>query len=487
MSTNQNIIEFINTNFSTTYGDIQSEINTIFNNLTSDECYIQYNTNNLFIINGVSNNVQGSLTFSYLIPNLFRKCFTQNSVTVPNICPTFIFNSRVSKYFPLLLEEETIKSFLYFNFSSDINSLNDTKQLEKLISASKRLKLMKTNVTYGSYTPAYKIFNNLYSSDGLLVQLLNLNYYLNYASIVHSNEKIINSYTVQWNYTSYCICYTGYIDDTYIIGDDNNIINGSFANDLNNIRYSNINTSINASGINTNNIITLSPKNSIFTVIKYALDVYQDILLEIQYYMQNVYYCKKNYMNESNIPYLLELYKNYYNNQIYVNSRSIKITTINNIVPNIIEINVYLNNFIVLYLKQNSGVTLLNKQVISETEGFAFFSNTTYWYVSTNNPSAININDTWINNYGFTTTINFINDPVNGFLQSYYPTSGASSYTNTLFTTGGVNLTDNSAYSYIFYNSNGIVISKYYLMLTYVNPATAQSQGVSLNYYTLQT
>ena len=50
MSINQNIIEFINTTFSTTYGDIQSEINTIFNNLTSDECYIQYNTNNLFII-----------------------------------------------------------------------------------------------------------------------------------------------------------------------------------------------------------------------------------------------------------------------------------------------------------------------------------------------------------------------------------------------------------------------------------------------------
>jgi hypothetical protein len=494
MSQNQNIIDFINANFNTSYNDLESEVNKIFNNLTEEECYIPYVYNSLFIINGVYDNAKGNLTFSYLIPNLFRKCFTEPQVYIPNICPTFIFNSRVTNYYPLLLEENLIKSFLYFNFTADYKILNNPQNLLKMIGAIDHLRLIKSNTTYGSYTKSYEIFNSLYASNSLLVQLLEFNYYLNYATQAQNNEKIIPNFIIPWNYVDYCICYTGKIDDTYIISNDNSTVNESLAFNLNNIRYSSLNTKITKYTINTNNIVATASSNNIYVVLDYAIEVYQDILMEIQYYIGNINYCKKDYMLKSNIPYLLELYKNYYNNQIYIGNRSIPVGSISNIVANTISINVYLQSFATIFLQNQPynriTYTNYNSVVISDQEGFDLFWAETittndghyysYWYLNIYNPSAIVINNTGLGSY--TSTSSFVNIY---FLPEVFAKSGEARYTYQIYLKSGVlSSVDSTAYTYFFYNSSNLITAKYYLFLGFpITISPTQGYGVMLQYY----
>jgi hypothetical protein len=490
MSESQNIIDFIHANFSTSYNDLASEVDKIFNNLTAEECYIPYVYNSLFIINGVSNNLKGTLTFAYLIPNLFRKCFTESQVYVPNICPTFIYNSRVTNYFPLLLEENLIKSFLYFNFTSDYTVMSDPQRLLDMLGAIDRLRLIKSNTTYASYTKPTQIFNNLYSSDSLLVQLLEFNYYIKYATYKQNNEKTIANYTIPWNYVDYCICYTGYLNDTYIISNDNSTINESLAYNLNNIRYSSVNTILTKFTINTNNVITIAPSNSIFRVINYAVQVYEDVLMQIQYYMGNINYCKKDYMLKSNIPYLLELYKNYYNNSLYVGNKSIPVSSIKDIVANKISITTYLDNFRKIFLKNQpyNGVTYTqyNEVVISDIEGFDLFwtssySSYSFWYINIYNPSA-----TQLENSSSTQTATTTSEYIRlYFIPGTYNTSGSSSYTYKIYLNSGVlSTTDKTAYTYFFYNSDGVITAKYYIFLLYPKSGSNKAQGVALKYFT---
>jgi hypothetical protein len=490
MSENQNIIDFIHANFSTSYHDLASEVDKIFNNLTKEECYIPYVYNSLFIINGVSNNIKGTLTFAYLIPNLFRKCFTEPNVHIPNICPTFIFNSRVTNYFPLLLEENLIKSFLYFNFTSDYTVMSDPQRLLHMLGAIDRLRLIKSNTTYGSFTTSAEIFNNLYSSDSLLVQLLQFNHYINYSTSAHNDEKTIANYIIPWNYVDYCICYTGYLNDTYIISNDNSTINEDLGYNLNNIRYSSVNTILSNFSINTNNVITIAPSNSIFRVINYAVQVYEDVLMQIQYYMGNINYCKKDYMLKSNIPYLLELYKNYYNNSLYVGNKSIPVATIKDISANTISIVTYLDNFRKVFLKNQpyNGYTYTqyNEVVISDIEGVDLFwtssySSYSFWYININNPSAIEL----FNSSSSQTASSTAQYIKLYFIPGTYNTSGSSSYTYQIYLNSGVlSTTDKTAYTYFFYNSDGVLTAKYYIFLLYPSSGSSKAQGVALKYFT---
>jgi len=110
---NNDIINFINTNFTNLLqnNSIQSEVNYIINNLKKNICYIPLPELTSYNINGIDNDNNG-IILSYLIPNLFRKCYINDSVNIPSICPSFVYINTTAHFIPLLIDEKLIKSFL---------------------------------------------------------------------------------------------------------------------------------------------------------------------------------------------------------------------------------------------------------------------------------------------------------------------------------------------------------------------------------------
>ena len=66
---------------------------------------IPYNFIGNTTINGIELNYVNIISLVYLIPNLFRKCFSNDTVTIPNICPKFTFKSNITFYYPLLIDK----------------------------------------------------------------------------------------------------------------------------------------------------------------------------------------------------------------------------------------------------------------------------------------------------------------------------------------------------------------------------------------------
>ena len=422
------IIEFVNKNFNTsTFQDLLSDIEYILNNLLESICYIPYSTINIFTINGILGS-QNLVDFSFFLPNLFRSCYMNDQVYIPNVCPTFIYLSSTTNYFPLLIDENLIKSFLYYNFPANIDNLNQYNYsfLNNIIQLKNNIGKKVKNTTYGSYTPVINIYNQIYSSKSMLSQLISFNNYLEISNSADNSSEIINSFTLIWDFTEICITYTNSVLDTYIEGNNKNnlVVNSSYANLI--YTFKNI---INNKIINIDNydtyILNLFYKNNFFIVLKYALEVFQDILLQIEYYIQGFYYCEKEYMKISNIPTLINLYKKFYENQIYTDSKAIPKTSIINIIPKTTNIQYYINEFIIVYydsvpLQYETKQILLNG--IDGADALLIFSNIpnsgwsypqtiiefTYYYINIGNPSAIrlyNINKTTLT---FTDVIDYI-------------------------------------------------------------------------------
>jgi hypothetical protein len=514
MSLNEDIINFINENYkNVNINSIQKEIDTIINNLQDNTCYITYSPINNYTINGIDNNIN-IIDFTYLIPNLFRLCYINNTLKIPNICPTFIYNDITTNYAPILLDEKYIKSFLYFNFPSNINDYSSTNYnfLINILNFNKILEKKKRNTTYSSFTQYIILFNILYSDRSILYQLINFNNYLNKCANAVNGSEIINSFTIIWDFTTTCLCYSLNISDTYIEGNQygNTNVSNSYGDLIYNVKNKFNNNNIITTSVPSSVIENLS-KNNFFIVLKYALEVFQDILLKIQYYIQNIEYCEKDYMNKNNLPILLSMYKNYYNNQVYTNSKAIPKTSIINIVPQTISIQSYVQQFINVY---NSSVTINNEQIffyqktvylngLNGVDAFVFYANFYSWetipdlliykyfYINIGNPSAIEILNTnpyggkssSVQNYAQTASTsqslrNYNNSPVNSYPDGgLYPQGGTSSSADDI----------GYVYSYTTKTDNQLKYLIYYTLQSYYKPPDGTKEidgyGVSLEYY----
>jgi len=407
---NNKIIEYINENFSniSSYSILKNEINEIIDNLVETICAVPYPSFSSYDINGI-NEINTGINFSYLIPNLFRSCYLKDSLKIPNICPTFIFVNRTIRFIPLLESENIIKSFLYFNFPVNITTYNsDTNFLEKILKFKYQLYRKKYNTTYGSYTNPLDLYNEIYSSNSMLTQLLAFSNYLSNSNNAINNNLNINNFYIPWDFTYRCLCYDGIINDTYIAGNNNYdyIITNSYANLI--YIVNNLNYNVEDIDIFGYNLIT---KNNFSTLLKYVKSVFEDILIQIQYYIGGKYYCEKDYMNISNIPNLLKLYENFYNNQINTYKRNLKSTSIVNIIPKRTNITDYAINFNNVYQLENEKYFLIFfylNGVIGE-DGMIFYSNIEDWEISTtkeidyyyfylniNYPSGVQLNNIWL-------------------------------------------------------------------------------------------
>lgn len=280
------------------------EIDDVFNNLESNDssCSILYSKNNSMTLVGL-NFYTSSFNYSFLTPNLFRKCFVQKNIPIPNICPNFEKNNVIKNYLPLLLDKKYIKGFLYFNYSSDIYNNNPFSSSLTDVMRSKINNILRSKraTNYGNYTQAPVIFNYIYSPNSLLIQLLNFNKVLQNAQKSYTNQRVIKPFQIPWNVLLYCSC-------------NNNVV--EFDNTNTNNPATQLEKVINQTDLNAINLLNLNNSISlILTVLQYALQVYSDILIEIEYFMLSKNYNRPSYMNVSNLELLNKLYNNYVVNQ----------------------------------------------------------------------------------------------------------------------------------------------------------------------------
>lgn len=244
-----------------------------------------------------------------------------------------------------------------------------------------------------SFNPK-ELLNNIYSPNSMLIQLVNFQNYVNLSNFTININKIIDSFKIKWDITIACVSFTDNINDSYIsVNNPNNpndkesIIDPDTANNIYDIKLSSLNNFIQEDEVNTNKIIILYSQN-IYTVLDYVLEVYNDIILQIQTYQSGGIYCKKPYMSVLNIPILLRLYNLFYNNQVYSVSRDLPTQSSNTVVPIRISINTYIADFIsIMNATYGTSITYLKSVILNENlDGFVFYltGSTSQSYINNN-------------------------------------------------------------------------------------------------------
>jgi len=321
MSFSQNaaIIQYVKKYFGNTYKDASKEVDTILNSLIDGYCSVPYTDVFPYTIVGtvLTNNSNHLITLCLLVPNLFRQCFLLDKLYIPNICPTFDYRGRTTKYVPLLINNTLMKSFLYYGFSTSIYTYKPPPQNLKDSYVIYKLKQLgiKKDKPYGFYTRPDFIFFQIYPADCLIVEILKLNGLLLKGVESFADNTVTSQYNIPWAAIKGCICVDGIINNTIVIPVIANLTRIEY------LSITNFNTYNKTKHYNTKNpVLNTLYDNSIYTVISAALEVYQDTLLQIDYYLHGKCYVPKDYMLPSNIPNLINSYTKYYNNQLFIDT-----------------------------------------------------------------------------------------------------------------------------------------------------------------------
>ena len=476
------IIDFINSVKDKYTNEIEAEIDELFRTLVSSEqCSFRLTIpSSIYEVFGVSG-IINYIDYTYLIPNLFRLCYLETSFNIPNICVNYVGTSTVSYYYPNLLSDKYIKSFLYYNVSASYKhaeSLN--KMIISVINLENYVNTKKRNITYGSVTPSTVIFNNIYSNNSMLRQLLLFNSFINLVNNNTYTDKVLKPFTVLWDYTTGCVNKSV---KKYTVGvyNSNNIIDLSTIKILNHLRYSSFNN-FDTTDVNYNTI-TRVLKSNIFRILDLALEVQRDINEQINYYLSSKTYCLKDYMQIKNIPFLIKLYKNFYKNQIETIQNYIPYVTVNEITPVTISLTTYINEF-TSYFNGYLG-KILKTIKISTTEAIILAINSTtniapavitrenyiYYYLNTANPSPVQLYNFWgttepTPDYTGKTVLQFENDFMNvGTSVNYsylYTSQSVAVQQEASFSNDGLYplYTTPTAIAYIYYTFNDLAKTK---------------------------
>ena len=161
-----------------------------------------------------------------------------------------------------------------------------------------------------------------------MTNLVNFNTYIDNSYAYKLDSKIDSNYQIPWEFTQNCINNNINNNDTFINGNKNyeykiSATNCSTIYKLN--RYLDnylplINSNV-VTNVDINVLTDTALLNNLNRVLNISYEVYQDIITELQYNIESLQYCKKSYMDKSNVPLIIELYKNFYNNQIESNKK----------------------------------------------------------------------------------------------------------------------------------------------------------------------
>lgn len=497
------LINYINNIFdSENVNIITEEVNGVMNTLYLSDCSKFIATDISYTITGVSENIN-TPNYSFLIPNLFRKCYLQDILLIPNICPKYISNSINFNFYPILIDENTIKAFLYFNFPVNIKGIGSLKKnINKIINFKKSLiEIKKKNQTYGSYTLAVQIYNSIYGINSMLVQIISFSNFLEGSNYSNYSALNISNFTILWDLTLECINNNSNVENTFITGNFN----------YNYQLTSNVGLDIYNLKNTIKQISIYSPqytpfiKNSIFGILTYANDVYEDCILEIQSFMLDREYCRKSYMNEDNIPFLLESYYKFYKNQIETINKQLLASNTSDVVPKTISISNYLSEYYIIYIKTYPTRSLIKNIILDEHSAITVYTNVNNWnnvqieidyyyyYININYPSAVQLynqnvflpsyNNVYSNLTDFTSVFNleyslYINSVNENYLNEYIGSG--------LYPRGGtIPNPENIGRTYNFINSSNNIYLLYEMLESYApyNPNNElNGKGVALLY-----
>lgn len=285
-----------------------------------------------------------------IIPDIFRLCIIKEPseyqeplvsvrispkirITLPN-AGAFVL-TRYQKLLPLNI----IKSFFFFGYKSNFEdfNINDITFLEIKI----KNYIKDALVTSASYTDPEIIFNQLYGTDTLIQNMIQLNNLLNNVKEEKTDLTNIGSYNLPYLF-SYYVNIQVLIDGSFNISKYSNLRDKNttalsytdlvYLNYLNklisdNLIFDNFITLINSKTLgfelspetinNLNIAVEFTKNNNIFILIKAALEVKQYILNVISYNLNNKSYYIQDYAKPVYLVITKKLYCNYANNENY--------------------------------------------------------------------------------------------------------------------------------------------------------------------------
>ena len=424
------LINYINNLYNTdNINNVTKEVEDTINSIFIEDCSKLYIPDISYTVTGIGEDID-TPNYSFLIPNLFRKCYSKNTLLIPNICTKFVRGSNYLGFYPTLIESNLIKSFLYFNFPVNIKNANSLKKnINKIITLDREvINIKKRNQTYGSYTSAVDIFNFIYGVDSMLSQIVAFSNFLQVSSNANSLSLIVCSHRVLWDFTTECLNNNLNIEFTYITGNNNYDYQLTTTSALNIYNLKNI---LEELSIYDSNYLTFI-ENSIYGILKYASQVYEDVILEIQSYMLSKKYCRKDYMNVDILPSLFDMYSNFYANQIKTINKNIPITYPYDVIAVTGNIYNYLDQYYIIYTKTYSKRYLVKNIILDEESAITVYSNVNNWsipqieityyyyYININNPSAIQMYNQNILLPSSNTIYTSVDDFINVFNTEYY-------------------------------------------------------------------
>jgi len=351
MSNNNNLDEYIKSLLEDD-PNLQNEVENLLNNTNTNYDSCSYKLDDLIIIpttTGLSflANYNFLTIINMLIPDLFLKCTTTKYISnidrfifLPQSCPIYTFTTQgfnknnilidsinIDLYYKKIIDIELIKSFCYFNFTSEYSQ--DSSQILRLFSLEDRVKLYLLNKppnNNSKFTDPQIIFAELYSSNSLLIQIIEFSNKLNEALGLNKNGTNICQYIIPWLFTYNCSGNESNELIPYNSFNSNKSLYGLEYADmfyLSNIR-NNINTLLETVFNYNGNLelINIIKNSNIFIIIDSALAVYNNILMQISYILTNKIYVKQPYQNILNLFKCLNLYNNYVENEIFLTNQS---------------------------------------------------------------------------------------------------------------------------------------------------------------------
>ena len=297
-------------------------------------------------INGLSflANYDFTLMINMLIPDLFTQCMTRRNdtdaeklINLQHTCPIYSLSKNglndygnkiqslsIKTNYQKIIDPTIIKAFLYYNFTSDFTKdiskdiiiMPLDKHIEKYIYANRP----PTNDS--KFTSPLVIFSQIYSSDSLLVQLVEFSNKLKEIMPIDKNGTNICQYYIPWLFTYYCsgngnnplLPYNNFNTDKTLYGMEYSDLN-YLSNMKNSLRTLLLNIGVYISDVTLTDLLLVS---NIFNILDIALEVYNNVLEQISYILQKKTFIYPKYENPSYLLECINLYYNYTQNETYL-------------------------------------------------------------------------------------------------------------------------------------------------------------------------
>ena len=282
-----------------------TEINLFFEKAVRNRCSIVYKYVSPYTIIGNNfTSINNLFNYSNIIPNIFRQCWVSEDINlIPNICPLFFYVSELLIFEPKIIEYKYIKSFFYFGFPNIIDNILNNPSIDFIKILANNIKKKQKYQNYSSKYYIKKYITDFYTDKSLLIQFITLFNYMNLVSNNYGSGKTLNNYYLPWYSTLSCQCLNSSLSDTTV---------------NNNEGRNNILTILDF--LNIQKLYLNAYRYKFTNILKLSQEVFQDIIIQIEYTLNNKEYCLKDYMQINNLLVLSEYYKNYLNNIRKLNS-----------------------------------------------------------------------------------------------------------------------------------------------------------------------